>query len=57
MNKNKISLVKYVEDNFAIKKHTESYLALYEKVIKGIDLNPTEPTYQFKTRAEELLPF
>lgn len=48
---------KYVEDNFAIKKHAESYLALYEKVIKGIELNHKEPTYQLSQRAEELLDF
>lgn len=47
----------YVEDHFAIKKHTESYLALYQKVIKGIELNKQEPTYQFKVRAQNLLPF
>jgi glycosyltransferase involved in cell wall biosynthesis len=48
---------KYIEDNFEITKHAESYLALYDKVIKGIDLNQKEPTYQFNIRAEELLPF
>ncbi|MDD4973631.1 MAG: glycosyltransferase [Bacteriovorax sp.] len=48
---------KYVEDNFAIRKHAESYLDLYEKVIKGTELNQKEPTYQFSVRAEELLPF
>ncbi|MGZ3787680.1 MAG: glycosyltransferase [Bacteriovorax sp.] len=48
---------KYVEDHFEIKKHAESYLALYEKVIKGEELNQKEPTYQFSVRAEELLPF
>ncbi|MFA6238950.1 MAG: glycosyltransferase [Bacteriovorax sp.] len=48
---------KHVEDNFSIKKHAESYLTLYEKVIKGIVLNPIEPKYQFSVRAEELLPF
>ena len=48
---------KHVEDHFAIQKHAKSYLALYEKVIQGLELNQTEPTYQFKTRAEELLPF
>jgi glycosyltransferase involved in cell wall biosynthesis len=48
---------KHVEDHFAIEKHAESYLALYEKVIKGIELNHKEPTYQFSVRAEELLPF
>lgn len=48
---------KHVEDNFSIRKHAESYLSLYEKVISGSELNPMEPTYQFKQRAEELLPF
>lgn len=48
---------KYVEDNFGIRKHAESYVALYEKVISGVELNATEPTYQFSVRAEELLPF
>lgn len=48
---------KHVEDNFAIKKHTESYLLLYEKIIKGQELNQQGPTYQLSVRAEELLPF
>jgi glycosyltransferase involved in cell wall biosynthesis len=48
---------KYVEDNFGIRKHAESYLGLYEKVINGENLNPKNPTYQFDVRAEELLPF
>ena len=48
---------KYVEDHFDIKKHTESYLALYEKVTMGVELNHREPSYQLKSRAEELLPF
>lgn len=48
---------KHVEDNFAIRKHAEGYLALYEKVISGTELNHKEPTYQFTQRAEELLPF
>jgi glycosyltransferase involved in cell wall biosynthesis len=54
---NSKTIRKYVEDNFAIKKHAESYLALYEKVITGVELNQKEPTYQFNVRAEELLPF
>lgn len=48
---------KYVEDHFSIKKHAESYLALYEKVINREELNKNEPRYQFNVRAEELLPF
>lgn len=48
---------KYVEDNFNINKHAQSYLVLYEKVIRGEELNIIEPTYQFNVRAEELLPF
>ncbi len=48
---------KYVEDQFAITKHSQSYLALYEKVISGVILNPEAPTYQLKERAENLLPF
>lgn len=48
---------RHVEDNFAIKKHTEGYLELYQKVIDGIELNSKEPTYQFDVRAEDLLPF
>jgi glycosyltransferase involved in cell wall biosynthesis len=48
---------KYVEDNFGVRKHAESYLALYEKVISGLELNETNPTYQFTQRAEDLLPF
>lgn len=60
-NPNKIfdpkTIRKHVEDNFNIKKHAESYLALYEKVINGVELNPKEPTYQASARAEELLPF
>ena len=48
---------KYVEDNFGVRKHAESYLALYEKVISGKELNEINPTYQFTQRAEDLLPF
>jgi glycosyltransferase involved in cell wall biosynthesis len=48
---------KYVEDNFAINRHAVSYLALYEKVICGAELNPKIPSYQLNVRAEELLPF
>lgn len=48
---------KYVEDNFNVTKHAHSYLALYEKVIRGETLNKTSPTYQFSKRAEDLLPF
>ena len=48
---------KYVEDNFTLKKHAESYLELYKRVIAGESLNPAPPTYQFKQRAEILLPF
>lgn len=52
-----IVIRKYVEENFNIKKHAESYLALYEKVISGKELNTSNPTYQFIERAENLLPF
>ncbi len=48
---------KYAEDNFSIKKHAQSYLALYERVIAGEELNHQGPTYKFTQRAEELLPF
>jgi glycosyltransferase involved in cell wall biosynthesis len=48
---------KYVEKNFNITKHAESYLALYEKVISGVELNKSNPSWQFKQRPEELLPF
>lgn len=48
---------KYIEEHFAINKHAESYLALYEKVLKGEELNSEAPTYQLSIRAEELLPF
>ncbi|MDO9182012.1 MAG: glycosyltransferase [Bacteriovorax sp.] len=48
---------KYVEDNFAINKHAESYLVLYQKVMTNEELNQQAPTYQFNIRAEELLPF
>ena len=48
---------KHVEDNFAIKKHAESYVELYKKVINGESLNTTPPTYKYSKRAEELLPF
>lgn len=48
---------KYVEDNFNVTKHAESYLVLYNKVISGFSLNDTNPTYQLTQRPEELLPF
>ena len=48
---------KHVEDNFAIKKHAESYVELYKKVISGETLNSTNPTYKLNKRAEDLLPF
>jgi glycosyltransferase involved in cell wall biosynthesis len=47
----------YIEDHFAINKHSKNYLVLYEKIIKGETLNQTTPTYQPLVRAEELLPF
>ncbi len=47
----------YAEKNFGIEKYTANYLNLYKKVIGGEKLNSTPPTYQFKTRAEDLLPF
>jgi glycosyltransferase involved in cell wall biosynthesis len=47
----------YVEENFSINKHAESYLALYEKVIRGEELNSKEPTLKLSERAENLLPF
>lgn len=48
---------KHVEENFNIRKHAESYLKLYQKVIDGVELNAKEPTLQLKERAENLLPF
>lgn len=48
---------KYVEERFSVKKHAESYLELYKKVISGESLNETNPTYKFTQRAEDLLPF
>lgn len=48
---------KYVEENFAMRRHSQSYLALYEKVIRGEELNQKNPAYQLTVRAEELLPF
>jgi glycosyltransferase involved in cell wall biosynthesis len=48
---------KYVEDNFTITKHTLAYLALYQKVIDGKNLNLNNPSYIFNNRAEDLLPF
>jgi glycosyltransferase involved in cell wall biosynthesis len=48
---------KYVEENFGLKKHAESYLELYKKVIAKEDLNPVEPTLKLSQRAEALLPF
>lgn len=57
MSFNPNAIRKYVEKNFSIGQYTESYLALYKRVINGEELNKKEPTYQFKARAEELLPF
>lgn len=48
---------KHVEENFGIRKHAESYLKLYQRVIEGVELNSKEPTLQLKERAENLLPF
>jgi len=48
---------KYVEENFSINKHALSYLLLYEKVIRGEELNSEEPTLKLTERAENLLPF
>lgn len=48
---------KYVEDNFNVTKHAHSYIALYEKVIRGETLNKISPTYKLSKRAEDLLPF
>ncbi len=52
-----VAIRKYVEENFSVNKHALSYLALYEKVIRGEELNAKNPTYQFTERAENLLPF
>lgn len=54
---NSASIRKYVEDNFNIEKLTNEYIALYEKIISGETLNPTEPTWQLKQDPEELLDF
>lgn len=48
---------KYVEENFTLKKHAESYVELYKKVIAGESLNPHTLSYQFNHRPETLLPF
>lgn len=48
---------KYVEENFCIAKHANAYLALYQKVINGENLNLTNPSYILNDRAEHLLPF
>jgi glycosyltransferase involved in cell wall biosynthesis len=47
----------YIENNFAISKHTQSYLELYKEVITGKSLNPFAPGSIFTERAEKLLPF
>jgi glycosyltransferase involved in cell wall biosynthesis len=47
----------YAEDNFNLTKHANSYLELYKNVIAGKKLNSKNPTYQFSSRAENLLEF
>jgi glycosyltransferase involved in cell wall biosynthesis len=54
---NPMTIRKYVEENFGINKHTNLYLALYQKVIDGNNLNMVHPSYIFNERAENLLPF
>jgi len=48
---------RYIEENFCINKHATSYLALYQKVINGENLNLANPSYNLVERAENLLPF
>jgi glycosyltransferase involved in cell wall biosynthesis len=48
---------KYIEENFCMNKHASAYLALYQKVIKGENLNLDNPSYNLVERAENLLPF
>lgn len=46
----------YVCDNFSAAKMTQDYLQLYEKVLQGQQLNPTQPRL-LKIQEEKFLPF
>jgi len=46
----------YVCDQFTVKHMTDNYLKLYEKVLAGENLNPTEPINGGNFSREELLP-
>jgi len=48
---------KHVEKHFSIRQYSQTYLALYQKVIDGESLTAQQPTYQLSERAENLLPF
>lgn len=50
-------IIEYAHSKFSIKDYTESYLALYEKVIAGQKLNNQNPVYIKSTKAQELLDF
>lgn len=47
----------YVENNFTSKIMAQKYLALYQKVIDGENLNQEMPTYKSDIPPETLLPF
>lgn len=49
---------KYIEDNFSISQFTQSYLVLFEEIIKsGKFLNQQKPTWVHSEKPEHLLPF
>ncbi len=47
----------YVEENFAIAKLTQDYLALYARILKGEILNENAPQWQLPHDSEHLLSF
>lgn len=47
----------YVQNNFSISRLTDDYVRLYEKILSGEKLNPTQPTWMQEKPPLELLPF
>ncbi len=47
----------HIEDNFAMARHTADYLAVYQRLLDGENLNSTNPSWQLDQVAVALLPY
>lgn len=48
---------KYVEDHFSIEHFSKSYIGLFQKVLKGENLNQQKPKWNLSRNADELYSF